>query len=531
MAGRKSKYILDTLGFILQKKCGIPVFSNALLLLSRRNKHCLAEELKGGKEESHTISSRMSLRPALHKKFGWMNDHVPCFGVDGDNITVINQPADFYNTFKDMTRNAKRRIVIASLYLGTDRLENELIKSIESACERAVQNNNDSFEVHVLLDYTRGSRGVNKSSRTMLLPLLEKYGDKVQVYLYHTPDLRGFWKKFLPERMNEIVGLNHMKIYLADNDFIISGANLSDSYFTNRQDRYIQFRTCPEMSNYLCDLVCAVSRFSFHLQCNNTTVYPEGAPHPYDGSEDVQVFKDYAEDTISKLNSFWKESRASTQLNSNDSDVDTWLYPLIQMGPFKIKDDEVVTERLFTKSETPDRILLASGYFNLTSNYVDYVINKSNAVFRILTASPETNGFFGSSGISGYVPHAYTQIARRFYEETCKQCEEERISLYEYYKLDWTFHVKGLWYYIQQSNLPVLTLIGSPNFGYRSIYRDLECQVAVLTTNTSLQNQLKQEHERLYGSSYKVTAKTFQHPDRYVPLWVRFVTRFLKNLF
>jgi CDP-diacylglycerol--glycerol-3-phosphate 3-phosphatidyltransferase len=57
----------------------------------------------------------------------------------------------------------------------------------------------------------------------MLLPLLEKYGDKVQVYLYHTPDLRGFWKKFLPERMNEIVGLNHMKIYLADNDFIISG--------------------------------------------------------------------------------------------------------------------------------------------------------------------------------------------------------------------------------------------------------------------------------------------------------------------
>jgi hypothetical protein len=37
------------------------------------------------------------------------------------------------------------------------------------------------------------------------------------------------------------------------------------------------------MSNYLCDLVCAVSRFSFHLQCNNTTVYPEGAPHPYDG--------------------------------------------------------------------------------------------------------------------------------------------------------------------------------------------------------------------------------------------------------
>lgn len=40
-----------------------------------------------------------------------------------------------------------------------------------------------------------------------------------------------------------------------------------------------------------------------------------------------------------------------------------------------------------------------------------------------------------------------------------------------------------------------------------------------------------QEHERLYDTSYKVTTKTFQHPDRYVPVWVRFVTKFLKNLF
>ena len=83
----------------------------------------------------------------------------------------------------------------------------------------------------------------------------------------------------------------------------------------------------------------------------------------------------------------------------------------------------------------------------------------------------QTNGFFGSSGISGYVPHAYTQIARRFHAETCKQCQEERISLHEYYKIDWTFHVKGLWYYIQDSNLPVLTLIGSPNFGnHRNLF-------------------------------------------------------------
>ena len=92
-----------------------------------------------------------------------------------------------------------------------------------------------------------------------------------------------------------------------------------------------------------------------------------------------------------KLNSFWKESRATTQISSNDSDVDTWLFPLIQMGPFKIKDDEIVTERLLINSDICDRILLASGYFNLTSSYVDLVINKSKAIFNILTASPEVS--------------------------------------------------------------------------------------------------------------------------------------------
>jgi len=57
----------------------------------------------------------------------------------------------------------------------------------------------------------------------MLLPLLEKYSDHVGVYLYHTPDLRGVLKSYMPERFNEVIGLTHMKVYLVDDDFIISG--------------------------------------------------------------------------------------------------------------------------------------------------------------------------------------------------------------------------------------------------------------------------------------------------------------------
>ena len=97
------------------------------------------------------------------------------------------------------------------------------IQCIHDACERAKQAKTDNFEVHILLDHTRGSRGGDKSSRAMLLPLVQQYGSRVQVYLYHTPDLRGWLKKLVPERFDETVGLTHMKIYLVDDDFIISG--------------------------------------------------------------------------------------------------------------------------------------------------------------------------------------------------------------------------------------------------------------------------------------------------------------------
>ena len=59
-----------------------------------------------------------------------------------------------------------------------------------------------------------------------------------RVSLYHTPLLRGAWKALMPQRYNETLGLQHTKIFVFDNSVILSGANLSDDYFTNRQDRY-----------------------------------------------------------------------------------------------------------------------------------------------------------------------------------------------------------------------------------------------------------------------------------------------------
>jgi CDP-diacylglycerol---glycerol-3-phosphate 3-phosphatidyltransferase len=97
---------------------------------------------------------------------------------------------------------------------------------------------NKDLKVNILLDYSRGLRG-QTNSKVMLMPLV-KQSDNCQLSLYHTPKLRGMKKK-LPARYNELIGTQHMKIYLFDEKVIISGANLSNDYFTNRQVRIEYF--------------------------------------------------------------------------------------------------------------------------------------------------------------------------------------------------------------------------------------------------------------------------------------------------
>lgn len=61
------------------------------------------------------------------------------------------------------------------------------------------------------------------NSRTVLLPLLQRFPEQMRVSLYHTPDLRGLLRLLVPERFNETIGVQHIKAYLFDNSLIISG--------------------------------------------------------------------------------------------------------------------------------------------------------------------------------------------------------------------------------------------------------------------------------------------------------------------
>ena len=55
--------------------------------------------------------------------------------------------------------------------------------------------------------------------------------------------------------MSEVIGVSHLKAYVFDDDVLISGANLSTTYFTKRQDRYYLFRNAARLAAFVRSLV------------------------------------------------------------------------------------------------------------------------------------------------------------------------------------------------------------------------------------------------------------------------------------
>jgi len=93
------------------------------------------------------------------------------------------------------------------------------VETILIALER-----NPSLHVSILIDALRGTREAPKPcAASLLLPLVEKFNERVDVRLYHTPNFRGLKKRIIPQRFNEGWGLQHIKLYGMDDELILSG--------------------------------------------------------------------------------------------------------------------------------------------------------------------------------------------------------------------------------------------------------------------------------------------------------------------
>jgi len=218
--------------------------------------------------------------------FGWLTNVSPCFPVSSSNIKIITEPSQFYSTILQYCQEASYRVTLVSLYLGTGDLETKIVNALLTN----KQFQNRKLLINILFDYTRGSRNQH-NSRTILQPLLQQNDANCTLSLYHTPLLRGLLKHYMPNRYNELIGLQHMKLYVFDDTLIISGANLSNDYFTNRQDRYFVIKN-KKLSDFYCGLVDRVQKFSLKVSKNDEVSFDSSWNcSPYEGSKEEFIQK------------------------------------------------------------------------------------------------------------------------------------------------------------------------------------------------------------------------------------------------
>ena len=360
--------------------------------------------------------------------------------------------------------------------------------------------------------------------------------------MYHTPNLTGLRKKYIPKRINEGWGLQHMKLYGMDDELIMSGANLSEDYFTNRQDRYHLFRS-RELTDYFQGIHDGVAALSFDMQpsmeegkggYSMTWPAANAAPSPL---EEPTKYRKAAEKHLAHLLTPANSPKALPS-STTTSTATTTIYPILSLVPLLPSSTELPALTKILTSLTraplyPSTWTFTAGYFNMTPSFRSLLLSTRPASGTVLTAHPHANGFYGSKGVSGMLPAAYTHLAKMFLRKVKYDGLQESVRLKEWRKGvvgekdGWTYHAKGLWVSFPRkqeevaSQDPSLTVIGSSNYTKRAYELDLEANVVIATTDDGLRRRLGEEVRWLGEHAKAVDETEFEREERKVGLDVR----------
>ncbi|XP_075244531.1 putative CDP-diacylglycerol--glycerol-3-phosphate 3-phosphatidyltransferase [Convolutriloba macropyga] len=452
-------------------------------------------------------------------KFG---DYV--FEINANNVEVLQSPGEYYNAILSNIEAARSRIALSSLYLGTEPKSEMIPRMIGQK-----QKENSSLIVDLLFDYNRSMR--LKQTTEMLANYINL--NVANCYLYHSSYLNRHKKSLAPKRWNEIFGVLHIKSYIFDDVCILSGANLSEEYFDNRQDRYVVIRN-QKLCDFMHELIRTIQQFSFRLNQDGSTSLKSTISLPW---KQPQRFRRQSSVILRKYMDETEFNRKNQKTDEHEFSSDTTIEAFLQAPEQKIDTYSRSIEPFMESILPSEKLYVASGYFNLSNSLTNAMLACKAKSVDILACSRECNGFKTAKGPAGYVPDMYECVLHKFVqrleERKSKKCD---FSIYEYYRQKWTYHAKGMWIFsplpqeAKNQNQNTLrctsTLIGSANFGMRSQFRDLELQFLIRTKNEQLQLKLDQERINLFNFG-----RMFESRNVKYPLFMPMLSRMIKSFF
>ena len=308
-------------------------------------------------------------------------------------------------------------------------------------------------------------------------------------------------------------------------------ANLSSDYFTDRQDRYHVFSSA-ELSEYFERVHQAICKLSF-------SVLPSKDPAGYrlewrkdnlceSPLDDPKAFIKHA--TV-RLESLIHQSTLADKPAPNSSTI---VYPLLQFTPLLKPDTSTelpamrtILGALAKPGFENSKWTFTAGYFNMTPEVRQLLLESNPAGATVIAASPWANGFYGSKGVSGMLPAAYSHLARQFLNAVAHKGLSDRISVKEWRRGTvnepggWTYHSKGLWITLPNEQAPTISLVGSSNYTKRSYNLDLEANALIVTRDQDLMRRLGEEETWLQDYATKVGVDDFAKTERRVGFHVR----------
>jgi CDP-diacylglycerol---glycerol-3-phosphate 3-phosphatidyltransferase len=504
------------------------------------------------KVDNPPLNNYLTWNPLLRGTIQQLDAIAPRFELQKGEIEIVTHPAKFYELLKQKIQSAQSRIFLSSLYIGKS--QNELVDLISGELERKPE-----LKVDILLDCLRSTRdSPDPSTATLLVPLVKKFGKhRVNLRLYHTPHLHGFKDLLTPKRLNEIYGLQHMKIYGIDDEVILSGANLSQDYFTNRQDRYYLFKS-KDLTNYYHRVQNAISSLSYQIAPSGRKEgffldWPSSnlSSQPHMNTE--RFISDCTRVLVPVLKSKYKDiehepfDEADGIIEAerqNMKDPVTIVYPISSFTPLLKPDQSTELQSILRVLSILDnkssKFTITAGYFNVHQQIRNKLIN-SQATGQVITAAPEANSFYKSKGISYYLPDAYVYNCQLFLEALEKKsrvgCDiKHRVKMLEWQNgivntaNGWSYHAKGLWINLPREEEPCMTVIGSSNYTKRSYGLDLETNALIITKDEELKKDMKGEIDNLLKYTNEVELKDFTEGKRKVSYGVKMATNIITTM-
>lgn len=475
-------------------------------------RRCKLLDAVRGSFEGRTVQSREPRLPA----FPLQSNH---FG----NLLSAT-PSEFHSTLCNLIRNAKERVYLASLYIGPGassqyHAELELLDALSST--------NENVDVKIIMDQNRALRQV-PSENGRVTSSAEAVAKAIHLQSNHTVHLFQVLPSpldsLLPNPLNEVAGVFHIKAYIIDDSVILSGANLSQEYFTDRQDRYLWIRGGGNgLVDFYAELIDVLS-------ANSATYYRRNQAS---AKESVSKAK-----LLNQINALFRgnDDVSSEELLSNP-DTAAVCSPTFHapkgFWPFdpSYRTDVDATLDLL-KAGAADvessRLHLSSAYLNPMAELLRAVSEYPE--INMVTAGRMSHGFRPKTDNAGnkgkaWIPTVFDHVAH----ETSKQTHAH---IYHWEREDWTFHSKGLW--VEQENDLSAAVVGSSNFGGRSFVRDMESNLLMVfppRNDCDLTRSLQTELNELMHHSRRVDTRELIESAPPLPMHVQSLLPYIKSFF